>query len=471
MSTTTVEHVYQYNFESRFWNDESISEHNRLELATEVVPSAAKISGKVSDQFFDGVLLNPKRAASLLCGVAEIVAARFNNPNWQRLADPVITSDGQRLRFEGFSSCCSAYVRADFLPEALEGRWIKRGTTNVDFNSPMIAALRSIRTRDYIGFTVGGDTVTLSQGGRKTVERKVSLPARWLKGFVEIQAYQSRMLPLIEVSGLQARNFLYSIPRTKSRTPLYVLPSGQGLRLSRIAGRGGVQAAGLERLRVLESLIQDAISLRIYGDEETGASAWEVVFPDARFHLIISADVWRGFSGEGQVLETLVENRHADFLEEVEEALSEDSNIDIGSLSRKTGAAPDEIRASLAALGTRGLVGFDLDSGEYYHRVLPFELDKIEKLQPRLINARKLLDENKVRITKNEDNRVEAFVEGTDVTYFVRIGEDESKCTCPWYAKHQNERGPCKHILAVQLMLNQKKELSGSDTISVKEVQ
>jgi uncharacterized Zn finger protein len=27
----------------------------------------------------------------------------------------------------------------------------------------------------------------------------------------------------------------------------------------------------------------------------------------------------------------------------------------------------------------------------------------------------------------------------------------EAKCTCAWYLKHQNGRGPCKHILAVQL--------------------
>ncbi|MGL4942941.1 MAG: SWIM zinc finger family protein [Thermoguttaceae bacterium] len=35
---------------------------------------------------------------------------------------------------------------------------------------------------------------------------------------------------------------------------------------------------------------------------------------------------------------------------------------------------------------------------------------------------------------------------------------DVSKCTCPWYAKHQGERGPCKHVLAVQLMLEEKNE-------------
>ena len=319
----------------------------------------------------------------------------------------------------------------------------------------MLAALRSIRQRDYVGFSVGNDQVAISRGGEHWVERKVSLPIRWLKGFLEIQAYQSRMVPMLEVSGLQARNFLYSLPRVKSRTPLYILPSGQGLRLSRVAGRGAVKAAGLERLRVLEPLVHEAEHLRVWGDDETGTSAWELVFPDARFHLILTADVWRGFSGEGQMLSTLAETRDDKSLDSVQSAFASEAMGDIGILSRKTGIEPAKVRTALAILGTRGLVGYDLDGESYFHRVLPFDMTKIESLQPRLIVARKLLDEGKVRISKTGPDGVEAFVEGKDVSYFVRIGAEESKCTCPWYAKHQNERGPCKHILAVQIKIDE----------------
>ena len=45
-----------------------------------------------------------------------------------------------------------------------------------------------------------------------------------------------------------------------------------------------------------------------------------------------------------------------------------------------------------------GLVGFDLADSAYFHRELPFDLSLVEKLQPRLQNARKLLKANKVRI-------------------------------------------------------------------------
>ena len=463
MAVTAIEHTYQYRFSSGYQADSSDSGKGRLALATDVsvnIPgktkakkSASKTSG--DSQFFDGVLLRPKQAGSLLRAVSEIVNARFNNPNWQRFSDPVITCGDDRIRFEGFSSCCSAYVRADFLPGAVDGKRPVRGTTNVDFNPAMLASLGSLRDRDYVQMTIGPEVFELKKNAENQVEKKVSLPMRWLKGLVEIQVCQARMAPMLEISGVEARRFLRSIPRTKTRVPVYIVPSGRGLRLSQIAGRGGVKAAGLERLRVLESLVPDAEMLRIYGDDESGNSSWELVLPEARFHLMLSPDVWRGFSGEGQVLDSLAKNDYESYLKPIETALTWESVIDVGALSRKTGATPVTVRAALAALGTRGLVGYDLETASYFHRVLPFDLSLVEKLQPRLVNARKLLADGKVRISQQTAERIEAFVAGTDVEHFVRITDDGAKCTCPWYAKHQGERGPCKHVLAVQLLLEE----------------
>jgi predicted nucleic acid-binding Zn finger protein len=223
-----------------------------------------------------------------------------------------------------------------------------------------------------------------------------------------------------------------------------------------------VKTSGLERLRVLEHLVHYADSLRIYGEAESGASSWELVLPEARFHLLISPDIWRGFSGEGQVLTSLASNEYAQNTNLIAEELSYESIIDISALSRKTGLTPEMIRQALAVLGTRGLVGYDLETSSYFHRVLPFDLDLVEHLQPRLVNARKLLANGDVRVTRQNQDQTEALVQGTDVEHFVRISETESKCTCPWYAKHQGQRGPCKHILAVQLFLEQKEEIDFS---------
>ncbi len=82
-------------------------------------------------------------------------------------------------------------------------------------------------------------------------------------------------------------------------------------------------------------------------------------------------------------------------------------------------------------------------------------MEKVEALQPRLLDARKLIGSGGVRIERNDatTGQVEAAVRGTEVEHLVRLGPDGDRCTCPWYAKHRNERGPCKHILAVQITL------------------
>jgi hypothetical protein len=80
------------------------------------------------------------------------------------------------------------------------------------------------------------------------------------------------------------------------------VPAGKGLRISHREAKDGVCVGGLQRLRVLEHLARNARGLRIYAEPATQTSTWELLGDVARFHLVLSPDVWRGFSGEGQVL-------------------------------------------------------------------------------------------------------------------------------------------------------------------------
>ena len=105
----------------------------------------------------------------------------------------------------------------------------------------------------------------------------------------------------------------------------------------------------------------------------------------------------------------------------------------------------------MSALAARGLVGYDLESNAYFHRVLPFDMDKIQALQPRLKAAYALIEENGVRLHKQSDKQIEFLVNGTDVKHRVRLSEDADKCSCQWFSKYQGERGVCKHILAARI--------------------
>jgi hypothetical protein len=415
--------------------------------------------------FFEGRLTRPGRAAELLRGLVDVVQSRFYLPSAMvsrilALADPVVTGSGDLLRFEAFSACCSAYARVDLLPAAIDGTWHGRGTTNVDFNPPMRAALARVRDADSVGLAVGSDEVSLDRGGESVVERKVALPVRWLKGFVEVQAYQARMVRKLEISGFEAARFFRSLPKGVATTSGWVVSSGRGLRLSQVAARGAIRVGGVQRLHILDDLARHASALRIYADDQNQASAWELVLDEARFTLALSPEVSRGFSGEGQVLSELAERRWQETLPRVHASLKWNSRIDPDALTSGCAFDRETVTAALGALGARGLVGYDLAEGAYFHRELPFDLEKVEALQPRLKDARKLVASGGVRIERRDPatGQVEAAVRGTDVEHLVRFGWEGERCTCPWYAKHRNERGPCKHILAVQITLERHDE-------------
>src|SRR5262249_18326863 len=121
--------------------------------------------------------------------------------------------------------------------------------------------------------------------------------------------------------------------------------------------------------------------------------------------------------------------------------------------AHKFNLTPDSVTAALSALASRGLVGYDLAEGAFFHRVLPFDMTLVEALHPRLRDARKLVDEKGVRIVRQDEAGVEAYVKGSGVEHRVRLGAEGARCSCPWYAKNQGDRGPCKHVLAVQITL------------------
>jgi hypothetical protein len=451
MAGPALAYEYRYQHPSRL---EDTSAGARLRLAT------WSSRDEPHPHFFEGRLRRPGRAADLLRSLVDVVKSRFYLPPAMlarilALADPVVTGSGGLLRFEAFSACCSTYGRVDLLPEAIDGTWHSRGTTNVDFNAPMRAALARVRDTDCVGLAVGSGEFSLRRTGESIVERKVALPVRWLKGFAEVQAYQARMVPKVEVSGFEAARFFRALPKGPATTNGWVVYSGRGLRLSQVAARGGTRVGGVQRLHVLDDLARHARALRIYADDQNEASVWELVLDEARFTLALSPDVSRGFSGEGQMVADLAGRRWEETLPRIRGRLQWDARIQTDSLAAACAFDRQTVTAALAVLAARGLVGYDLAEGAYFHRELPFDMEKVEALQPRLLEARKLVGSGGVRIERHDPatRQVEATVRGTGVEHLVRLGPEGERCTCPWYAKHRNERGPCKHILAVQITL------------------
>lgn len=133
-------------------------------------------------RFFSGVLTRPEAAARGLLAVAAVARTRYFRPQLAALRDPVVTCDGQRLRFESFSACGGVHARLDVLPGALDGEVFDRGTTNVDVNDPLREALARVRGGDPLHLSVGADELTVTTADGAVLEKKVPLPERWLRG-------------------------------------------------------------------------------------------------------------------------------------------------------------------------------------------------------------------------------------------------------------------------------------------------
>ncbi len=400
---------------------------------------------------FRGRALHPRTTALALRALSQVVMQRYYMPPgmFAPLLDPVVTVGRSTLRFEGFSGCCSTYARLDLTEDGLENVEERAlGTTNVDFQGSMRAALAKVRDKTPLVLEVGLHAVAVDTGEEQVVERKVPFPVRWLKGLGEVQAYLSRMKLAHTVGRGEALRFLRSLPRS-SRHEAYVEKLGRGLRLAQRPSKDAVRVTGVERLRELEGLVPLCKELRVYRDD-FGASAWVLVFEGETYTLCLSPERWRGFSGEGQLLSALATADADDVLGRVRAALHWQDALDPAVLAQEVGAPEESVREALALLASRGLTGYDLSTQAWFHRVLPFDLDMVESLHSRLNAARKLVEAGAVA-KQVKDGIVEGQVKSGDVSYRVWLTADGAECTCPWYAKHRGERGPCKHVLAVQI--------------------
>ena len=409
------------------------------------------VGTEIHPHFFTGFLTCPEESARALLAVADVAAARYYRPRSPTSLDPVITANGDRLRFESFSGCCGVYARYDVLESGLDGDLLERGTTNIDVNAPLREALARVGAGAPLHLAVGPDEVTTATLDDTVVEKKVPIPARWVRGFAESAVLLGGMDVRAEIDAVEARRFLRALPKRSRGEAMWAEPAGRGLRLTTRPSASAVCLAGPERLATLEPLLRFAKGLRVYGPPVTGtpaASAWELTLPSGRLLLTLSPDASRGFSGEGAVLDVLATDHATRDAELVAAELAWDASIDIGELADATALPPERLRAALVQLGTAGQVGYDVVEAAYFHRELPYDVSRAEKDNPRLRNARRLVAEGAVRIDGNI-----ATVTVDDHAQFVRLLPDGAmSCTCTWWAKYGGSRGPCKHVLAVRLV-------------------
>jgi len=441
--------TYQYPFASvlnKFNNQDTL-----------FLSKYSEVEKKEAPCFFWGKLTDPFITARCLIALHNVVQSSFNLSPAEiaQLRDPIVTAGNSKIRFEGFSQCTGVYARVDILPDGHDGEFLENGTTNVDFNQPMIAALSRIHRNESVLLSVGKKEVTVSAANATVVERKVPLPVKWIKGLSSVQIFMSEAEKAFTFNRTEALQLFQSMPTGKPKADYFLVVRGNKPTFSTLKSTSAICIGGVHRLKLLEPLIPFADTLRMFAHPTMQSTTWQLYFGKIRFSLSLSREAWRGFSGEGAALESLIESVPDAWIDAVDKYAYANQAFNPTLLSVNEGIALQQIDNIAGRLSAMGLLGYDVDENNFFYRRLPFKLSRILSLNPRLKDAQKLLAENKVEIYSHTTNRTEAKVAGSGVHHTVVLEGDKERCTCTWFSRHQGERGLCKHILAVKMKIAQ----------------
>ncbi len=188
----------------------------------------SEIEKKEAPCFYYGNLTEPYITARCLIALSNVVQSSFNLSPFEiaKLKDPIVTSGNDTIRFEGFSHCAGVYARVDILPGSHDGEFLENGTTNVDFNQPMISALSRINRGERVILSVGKKDVALEHNLNKVVERKVPLPVKWIKGLASVQIFLSQAEKAFSFNRVQTLQLFQSLPSGKPKTDYYLVIRG-----------------------------------------------------------------------------------------------------------------------------------------------------------------------------------------------------------------------------------------------------
>lgn len=429
-------------------------------LALSIAPALTPKGVEEDPLFFNGEIIDPVVISGGLLVLADIVSTRYFKyvPVAQR--DPILSAQGDRLRAECFSACNGVYARMDVFQSALDGE-ILYGTTNVDIGADLRKSLFNVKQGDRLKFRIGDEgwkTVHSRKADNENIltdiriQRPVKMPDRWIRALGNCAMLHQNMEYKFHVEGIRAKAFIAMLPPvTGKERSGWLTPTKAGVMLKLMEEKNSVYISGLHRLSALRRIMSYVNAVYFYAPQnsEVGQMMIEVCMRGASITLSLTAKSYEGYSGEGALLDSLSDLKILEYADKIDNILNFESILDLDKISESTGIIKNDIKNAIELLAVSGKLGFDVQEKAFFHRELPDDPDRVLKDNPRLVGAKKLME----GVSHVEDDVW--HVKSQDTTYRViypkDLGAHNAKCTCTWYLKHQNSRGPCKHILAVKL--------------------
>ena len=408
--------------------------------------------------FFWGNITQPFVVAKCLATLAKTVASQFAIAPGvlAKLRDPIISVGNGELLFEGFSSCNSVYARVGLRNDVLDGDFLQSGCTNIDFNDVTVRAFNAVTASEKMILGIGQKQTHFITEKHKSVEKKVTLPNRWIKGLGNVQVYLSEMELAYRLNKAEAIQLFRSLPKQAVKNDYYLVKRGVGYTFAPTATAGAIKIGGVHRLNLLQGLLLLADSLYVYRSSSEQSVAFVLHFKGVEMLFLLSDNVYRGFSGEGKYLENMIEEVPMEWLVGINNFFKTNEVFSPAMVAIENDVNMGTMATLQASLSSIGLLGYNLTDSNYFYRRLPFKPQRLISLNPRLQNAKKLTQNDEVQIVEQRGDYVKANVKGTGgVTHTVILDGEKAQCTCNWYTNHQTNRGLCKHILATKMVSQQ----------------
>ena len=430
----------------------------------------------------------------------------WSNDTWigsAAILDPVITVHPDRIFFEAFSQDQSVYAALIVDPKSFETMGeVVTGTTNIDFTAWLWGALGEMRTSRSTTFSIGPEgfeVKTSGAGGR--FETKVELPESWVRGFLQAQAAMGMPGTRLGVKPIDLLSAIRYLRHTKARISPRALrfefPPGEDARLvlepwEHVVPLEGAthnyteakttRVWGRRRLKLIEGLLPFAERVDIYLKGRALPSFYAVKLPGMTFLLGLTGWSESGFTSTGG-FDLLAEAAAADDaqLAPALELLRKNYHLSVDQIAEALHLDKAAAARLLVRLCRQGRVMFDVEARDYRHRELfetPADEQRYFPPDRRQELAAAFIAQGQVRVTSNnveETKKIRSLrnpstgdVITREVTYrdwrVIGAVADQNpveivindagriifgRCTCPHFAEHLLNQGPCEHILAL----------------------
>lgn len=406
--------------------------------------------------------------------------------------DPVITVHPDEVFFECFSKDESSYGRLSCSYEVFTKiNDFKCGTTNIDYSSALYDEFQKIRDYKETKFIIdpsGFEVKTEAQESFK--ETKIDVPDSWVRGFLQVNSAMVLGGAELELHPMDVYNICFHLKRKKEkegpRSLRFILKAGEPIKIvfepwnftlecPRSLYKGStdqeIRIWGRRRLLSLERLIPVTKKFDVVLMGSGMPSFFIADMGDMSFTLGLSGWTANDWSKQGN-FDLLAPRIEADAitLQKVYTTLRGTWFDNIDSLTSKLGMEKKLVMSSLLSFAQSGRAMYDVNKKVYRIRELsrePIDGSKLRFANEREEAARIFVDTDAVKANsavevENGFLRVQGATKdkGKNYNSEIVLTKDDAvasaKCECNFYQQNKLFKGPCEHIVALNIYYREK---------------